>query len=85
VGELTSTFKLACQHLNDNGWFVFSVEKSEQQPLTLRPSGRFAHSETYISELAAQFGLAVQTVAPLTLRFEGSTPVEGLVIALQKI
>jgi predicted TPR repeat methyltransferase len=85
VGELTSTFKLVSEHLTDNGWFVFSVEKSDQQPLVLRPSGRFAHSEAYLSRLAAQFGLTVQTVAPLTLRFDGNTPIEGLVVALQKL
>lgn len=85
VGELTSTFKLVSEHLTDNGWFVFSVEKSDQQPLVLRPSGRFAHSEAYLSGLAAQFGLAVQTVSPLTLRFDGNAPIDGLVVALQKL
>ncbi len=85
VGELAATFKLVSEHLADNGWFIFSVEQSEQQPLALRPSGRYAHSQAYLAGLAVQCGLTVQTVDPLTLRFDGNTPIEGLVVALQKL
>lgn len=89
VGELSKVFQLAYLQLADNGWFVFSVEAaelcSEQSPLVLRSSGRFAHSEAYLRQLADKAGFTVKTIAPHILRFDGSTPIEGAVFALQKL
>lgn len=84
VGELAKVFQLAYSQLADNGWFVFSVETSVQLPLVLRPSGRFAHSEAYVQQLAISTGFTVTSMHPQILRFDGSTPIEGAVFALQK-
>lgn len=84
IGDLNLIFSNVRRQLNDNGWFIFSVEKTDQPHFVLRSSGRYAHSENYLRGLAAQYGFKQHAFVHHILRFDGGNPIEGWVVALQK-
>ena len=59
--------------------FSFSVEEhTGEEPLVLRRSRRYAHSERYILDLAARNGFDVHHVARAPIRDHGWEPIAGL-------
>jgi len=85
VGALESVFTGAARVLGPDGCFLFSVEEADAgQSLQLRPSARYAHSQDYVTALAAGHGLAVQQMQRQTLRHDQGRAVAGLLIRLAR-
>jgi predicted TPR repeat methyltransferase len=79
VGDLDGAFAGAARVLQAGGSFCFSVEAAdEQQPLVLRPSLRYAHSEGYIRSLAERHGFDLRATARHPLRIDQGQPLAGL-------
>lgn len=85
LGALEATFALVRQRLAPAGLFAFSVESASGDDPVLRPSGRFAHPEGYITRLAAQFGFAIAEQHLMPIRHERSTPIPGMLYLLRAI
>lgn len=79
LGSLDSVFVIASQLLSAQGLFAFSVEDADAQgDFILRPSLRYAHSETYIQSLCKRFGLEILAISKTTIRNDGGKPVFGI-------
>ena len=82
IGDLGPVFAGVAGCLSPGGVFAFSVEAIENGTFELRPTGRFAHSETYIRELAEAHGFAAKVMAPTMIRLENDQPVNGAIFVL---
>ena len=83
LGALEQIVGWVAGALAPGGRFAFSVEAhSGPEPLILRESRRYAHSEAYIRDLMAQAGFEVQ-IARDVLRMDRGAPIEGLIVQAQ--
>ncbi len=82
VGDLAPAFAGVAGCLAADGVFAFSIEVAQAETFELRPTGRFAQSETYIRALADAHGFAVKTIAPTVIRLENDVPVTGAICVL---
>jgi predicted TPR repeat methyltransferase len=79
LGNLDSVFVIASALLGSKGLFAFSVEDADADgDFILRPSLRYAHSETYVQGLCKRFGLDILAVSKTTIRNDGGKPVFGI-------
>lgn len=85
IGKLEPLFEMAAKRLAVGGAFALSVERDDvpEARFTLRPSGRYAHSDAYIRQVAAQYGMRVVTEQVHALRKEGHATIEGTLFVLQ--
>lgn len=80
IGDLTGVFEAVAQALKSGGLLAFSVEKAraeEAQSYTLRSTGRYAHSQNYITELAQRYFFELVLQQEVDIRLEGGQPVLG--------
>jgi predicted TPR repeat methyltransferase len=84
IGDLEPTFRGVAARLEPGGFYLFAVEGKGGQGWEQTPMHRFAHSESYLRGLAAQTGLEFVDIMGCKLRNEGTTPVPGFAVALQK-
>ena len=85
VGELSAVFADVARLLEPGGLFAFTLElPTNDQPLQLLPSLRYAHSESYVRQLAARCALAVDGLRAAPIRHEQGTPVPGLYVTLRQ-
>ena len=82
IGDLAPAFAGVAGCLAANGVFAFSIEEARTGTFELRPTGRFAQSESYIRTLADAHGFAVKTIVPTVIRMENDVPVTGAVCVL---
>jgi predicted TPR repeat methyltransferase len=82
VGALEKVFESARQTLRPGGLFAFSLERSEDQDMVLRPSRRYAHSLRYIGGLASAHGFETISVEPSVIRQEGGIDLDGFLVVL---
>jgi predicted TPR repeat methyltransferase len=85
VGDLEAVFREISRRTHRGSWFAFSTESYELPGFVLRPSGRFAHADAYIAELARRFQFSVEHQAPATIRLHEQTPIPGSIFVLQRI
>ena len=87
LGDLLPLFSAIARVLSAGGYFCFSVEESEanQHPYILQISSRYAHSEQYLRNLAAQCGLNVMEMNQHTGRLENQQRNKALIVLLQKV
>jgi len=92
VGALRDTFEAASRALRPGGLFVFTAEEIPGNAddggkgfMLRRDSGRYAHSEGYIRQLAggSSFDIAVVSEG-FVLRREEGCPIDGKIYILQK-
>jgi predicted TPR repeat methyltransferase len=84
VGELSRVFASVRRILEPSGCFAFTVELSpDGEDVRLLPSLRYAHSETYVRRMAAAHGFEVRETFKAALRYDQSTPVQGLYVFLE--
>src|SRR5262249_38910750 len=83
-GDLQQVVTPAARLLRPGGWVTFTLERGESIPFRLTDSGRYAHSETHIRDVARQAGLRVTSLTEGLLRYEYGKPVSGLVTVLRK-
>ncbi|MFP5399494.1 MAG: tetratricopeptide repeat protein [Gammaproteobacteria bacterium] len=85
LGDLAAVFAGACRVLEAGGWFAFTVERADDGvDHALRDSLRYAHGERYLRALAQAHALAVVDVDAVVLREEQRTPIDGLLLLLQR-
>jgi predicted TPR repeat methyltransferase len=84
LGDLARVFEGARRRLSPNGYFLFTVEKSEGYGFELGPKRRWRHSEAYLRELAARTGFDLAGLVAAAPRREANQPVEGFAVALAR-
>ncbi|HEY5237200.1 MAG TPA: methyltransferase domain-containing protein [Rhizomicrobium sp.] len=84
LGDLDAVFHGATRALRENGYFLFTVEKSETDDFVLGPKRRWRHSEAYLRRLAAASDFTVMGLMQCHARHEAGEPVESLAVALHK-
>lgn len=83
VGDLSDILSRCARALPAGGYVVFSVETSEGDSYRLLPTGRYAHSTTYIEKIAAVAGLSVAYRRDIVLRNDPA-PIPGQIVVLAK-
>jgi predicted TPR repeat methyltransferase len=83
LGGLDAFFRAAARVMPPGALLAFNVETTDAAPFALLPSGRFAHNLSALRDAAnAWFEPCVEQ--PTVLRSEASTPVEGVLILLER-
>jgi predicted TPR repeat methyltransferase len=82
-GDLRQVVVPAASRLRPGGVMAFTLEHSTTPPFRLTDTGRFAHHEDHVAEVAAEAGLAVVDLGQALLRYEYGEPVMGLVAVLR--
>jgi len=84
AGDLTDLFKLVSEKLTAEGRFAFTVEclNTESDIYQLQPTGRFAHSKNYITELTKRNDFTISIEENIILREHEGTPIYGNVYVL---
>jgi len=87
-GDLQDVFTGVAGALKRGGTFIFTVERNDEAEegknggYQINPQGRYAHSETYLRQVARLTGLEPRVVSYAVLRQEMGRPVNGLVVTL---
>ena len=84
LGDLAPAFLGVAKRLEADGFYIFAVESAADGEWQQTPANRFRHSTAYVKAEAERAGLVFVDAMECTLRFEASTPVAGLAVALQK-
>jgi len=85
IVDLGPIFTASAQALRPGGLFAFSLEAEEEgAAYVLRPSGRYAHSMSYIRRLMDDAGLQELSVEKCVLRKDMNQPVNGYVCVFGK-
>lgn len=86
IGNLEPIFAQVQPHLNQNGLFAFSVEDGDDAPpYTLRKTARYAHSASYLEELAAEYKLEVKSKIHTELRVDAGASIMGYVFVMRAL
>lgn len=85
IGALDRIVSAGAAMLPDGGLFAFSVERHDgPEPMVLRPSRRYAHSEVPLRDLLAAAGFSVVSLAAHPIRMDRGEPIEGLIVVARK-
>jgi len=86
VGALDGIARMVSDALKPGGLFAFSVEQNDgPQPLKLRESRRYAHSETYVRDTLGQAGLALTSMSRGAIRMDRGEAIEGLIVVARPV
>lgn len=77
IGDLKSVFASVQNCSSSGAYFVFSTENSDENSYILRKTGRFAHSRSYIHELAKEHIFAIEVCEAAEIRWERGQWVVG--------
>ncbi|MEM9057103.1 MAG: tetratricopeptide repeat protein [Pseudomonadota bacterium] len=77
VGSLERVFEGVAARAEAGATFLFSVEATDSDSLELRQTGRYAHPQSYIRQLAAANGFTVARHVSKPLRLDFGEPVMG--------
>lgn len=89
-GALDEIFRLAHKCLDDEGWFVFSVERlldsvnPRSDAWSAVRHGRYAHTDHYIYETARAAGFQILHKEQCGIREEAGEEVPGLLVVAQR-
>lgn len=85
VGALDRIVTTVAAMLRHGGLFAFSVERHDgPEPLVLRPSRRYAHSERALRELFERSGFAIVSLDEQPIRMDRGEPIAGLIVVARK-
>lgn len=86
VGDLRPVFQQAVHRIPAGGSFIFSTEPLDDgEGFRVLPSGRYAHSEHYISQLAHDFDFDIQGQRRLDLKGKRRADLRRLLCAHEKM
>ena len=84
-GDLNQVLAVMNGALKNGGYLVFTLERSEAAGnYELCQSGRYAHTEDYVSELLTSLSYNLITLSPCIVRKELGQDVNGLLVTAQK-
>jgi predicted TPR repeat methyltransferase len=83
-GDLSTLFTAISQHLNPQGYFIFTTEISDKDPWFLQSSARFSHNPDYIHALSKQNQLQQIQQEKVPARIQNQNPLEVMLYVLQK-
>ncbi|MEA3470605.1 MAG: tetratricopeptide repeat protein [Thermodesulfobacteriota bacterium] len=83
TGNLTHVFSSVKRCSKDKSHFAFSTEVNLGDDYILRPTGRYAHSFSYIQKLARQHGFKIVKHRPEAIRKEKGQEISGDVYILE--
>ena len=84
LGDLRMTFQNVIQVIVPNGLFAFSVERTDEKTgVRLGASLRFAHSESYLRGICADFGLDIIATEHTIIRMDAGKSVPGYLVLCQ--
>ena len=84
TGDLSNIFEAAQKRLSPGGYFIFTVEKTDNEQPELRNTGRYQHSQAYIESLAKKHAYSIVKFEQIAIREEAGQAVESLLFVLQK-
>jgi len=84
IGACDEIVRESARILRPNGLFVATFEHSELAPLVLRPTQRYAHSESYVLDVIAAAQLSEVEIEPIVLRQEAGVPIKGFIAHARK-
>jgi predicted TPR repeat methyltransferase len=84
VGNLERAFNAIRTILADGGLFVFSVEHLSQGSFELLPTFRYAHSASYVRDLAPKHGFIIELSEQVNLRKERNAMIGGTIFVLTR-
>ncbi len=84
LGDLQPLFQEISCSAAENGYFCFSTETTSAEDFKLRQTGRFAHSPSYILDLAEKTDWKVLLNTYENLRMEKNQWIKGAIYLLQK-
>lgn len=85
IVDLAPIFLASAKALRAGGLFAFSLEADEEgESFVLRPSGRYAHSMSYIRQLMDVAGLQELSLENSVLRKDMNRPVNGYICVFGK-
>ncbi|KLK89957.1 hypothetical protein AA309_28540 [Microvirga vignae] len=84
MAELDDAFREAHRVLKREGFFAFTVQAHEGEGFVLGADARYAHSESYLRELADATGFATIILERVSTREDRGVPVPGFLVVLQR-
>ena len=84
IGNLEHILAGVCKRLNENGLFLFTIEQSQDENYKLQSTGRYAHSKSYVKELAKKFNFDILGIEKIVPRKDGNLEIQGYLVSLQK-
>lgn len=85
IGELSKIFEKINYSMNEHGLFGFSIELTDSNAdYQLQPTGRYAQTTQYISELASNNNFYISSSDKAVVRMEQYKPVDGYIYILKK-
>lgn len=84
-GKLDSLFEEVKKHLFLEGYFIFTIEMSNDSSWTLQPSARFSHHPNYIRRLAAEYRLQLLIEEKVIARQQHNAPWPEIIFAFKNI
>ncbi len=84
LGDLRPLFDAIGKRTAGDAWFLFSVERSDDEDFILRPTGRFGHSRVYIESLAREYGWDIAALEETVVRTENDNPIPGYNVVLRR-
>jgi predicted TPR repeat methyltransferase len=82
IGEITSMLNAVKKCANKNSFFIFSIETLKGEGYSLLKSSRYAHSDSYILEVASN-GFELVDSQNVKLRKEGNKWIDGKIYILK--
>lgn len=84
MAALDAAFHEAHRVLGREGLFAFTVQTHEGEGFILGDDARYAHSETYLRQLAEAAGFAIVLLERVSTREDRGVPVPGFLAVLQR-
>ncbi len=83
LGELEPLFAALSQRLHPQGFFIFSLEISDQAPWQLQSSTRFSHHPAYINNLCEEHGFKIIEQEKVVARQQNQQSLEVMLYCAQ--
>lgn len=86
LGDLSPVFRWTRHVLRPSALFAYSVEANMEsdKDFLLLPTGRYCHSRSYLTRLAAETGFSELAWSQVALREEKGVPVQGYLCVLMR-
>ena len=84
LGELGSIFRGIAVRLEPGGIFCFTLENLRSGSFKLCRTGRYAHSQRYVTHLAGEVGLSILASNQIVPRTDSSVAVSGHLYVMSK-